>query len=56
MASRIAIGNEKEKITANDFLESIYSIRLKDIKRQNGNDDQQRIAIHEVGHLIIGKY
>ena len=56
MASRIAIGNEKEKITANDFFESIYSIRLKDIKRQNGNDDQQRIAIHEVGHLIIGKY
>ena len=56
MTSRTAVSNNKNIVTIDDFLESIYSIRFKDIKRNNNEDSQNRIAIHEIGHLVLGKY
>lgn len=55
MTARIAISSGKGKITISDCLESIYTIRCKDIKRENHSNDQELVAIHEIGHLIVGK-
>ena len=55
MASRIAIKNNKTCVSIDDFMECIYTIRHKDIKRDNSDDEKQRIAIHEVGHLVVGR-
>lgn len=55
MASRIAISSNREKITIDDFMDCIYTIRHKDIKRTNSDEDKYRTAIHEVGHLVVGK-
>ena len=55
MASRIAIKHNKTCLSIDDFMECIYTIRHKDIKRDNSDDEKQRIAIHEVGHLVVGR-
>ena len=55
MASRIAIRKGNTSLSIDDFMECIYTIRHKDIKRDNSDDAKQRIAIHEVGHLIVGR-
>lgn len=56
MVSRIAICNNKEKVTLDDFLEAIYTIENKDIKRTNKNKKEKLLcAVHEIGHLLTGK-
>ena len=55
MTSRIAIRKGKTNLSIDDFMECIYTIRHKDIKRDNSEDEKHRIAIHEVGHLIVGR-
>ena len=55
MASRIAVKRLKSVLTIDDFMECIYTIRHKDIKRDNDEDEKLRIAVHEVGHLVVGK-
>ncbi len=55
MASRLAISSEKDTITLSDCTDCIYSIRHKDIKRENPTNEILQVAVHEVGHLIVGK-
>lgn len=56
MVARLAIGFNRTSVTINDFLESIYTIENKDIKRPNSNRvDKLFCAVHEVGHLLVGK-
>lgn len=56
MVSRIAVNSDKTFVTLDDFLESIYSIENKDIKRPNKNKREKLLcAVHEIGHLLIGK-
>ena len=39
MASRIAIKKGKTNLSIDDFMECIYTIRHKDIKRDNSDDE-----------------
>ena len=55
MTARVAINSNKSQLTIDDFLESIYTIRFKDIKRGNNDNELFDIAIHEIGHLVVGK-
>lgn len=55
MTSRIAIHMNKHTLSISDFIESIYTIRHKDIKRENSDDEKYQVAIHEIGHLIVGR-
>lgn len=56
MVSRIAISKNQNTVNLSDFLESIYTIENKDIKRPNKNEgDKFLCAVHEVGHLLVGK-
>lgn len=56
MVSRIAVNLNNSFVTLDDFLESIYSIENKDIKRPNKNKHEKLLcAVHEIGHLLIGK-
>ena len=55
MTSRIAIRKGLSTLTIDDFMECIYTIRHKDIKRDNSDDEKYHIAIHEVGHLVVGR-
>lgn len=56
MVSRLAISSNKTSVSLDDFLESIYTIENKDIKRPNKNKHVKLLcAVHEVGHLLVGK-
>ena len=55
MTSRIGIHMNKSVLSINDFIESIYTIRHKDIKRENSEEEKYQVAVHEIGHLIVGK-
>ena len=55
MASRIAIRKGESHLSLDDFMECIYTIRHKDIKRDNSEDEKYQIAIHEIGHLVVGR-
>ena len=55
MTARVAINSNKSQLNIDDFLESIYTIRFKDIKRGNSDNELFDIAIHEIGHLVVGR-
>ena len=55
MSARLAVEQNKTELIIDDFLESIYSIRNKDIKRENDSKDKYNVAVHEVGHLVVGR-
>lgn len=55
MSSRIAVRRNQDTISFDDILESIYTIKYKDIRRKNHGDEKYEIAVHEVGHLVVGK-
>lgn len=56
MVSRLAISSGKDSVSLYDFLESIYTIENKDIKRPSSNEKEKLLcAVHEVGHLLVGK-
>ena len=56
MVSRLAICKNKTSVSLDDFLESIYTIENKDIKRPNNNQSEKLLcAVHEIGHLLVGK-
>ena len=55
MTARLAVKHNKTILSIDDFLECVYTIRHKDIKRDNKDEEKYRIAIHEIGHLIIGR-
>ena len=55
MASRMAVSKNKPNLTIDDFMDCIYTIRHKDIKHPNSDENKYRTAIHEVGHLVVGR-
>lgn len=55
MAAREAENQKKEYLTVEDFRNAIFSIQMSDIKRTNMMRDREKIAIHEVGHLLTSK-
>lgn len=55
MASRMGVRSKKTCLSINDFIEPIYTIRHKDIKKDNAENEKYQIAIHEIGHLIVGR-
>lgn len=55
MASRIAIRRGQNEVQMEDVLDAIYTIKFKDIKRGKADDDKLEVAVHEVGHLVVGK-
>ena len=55
MTSRIAVRTNRTSLTLDDFIESIYTIRHKDIKKDNDEHEKYQIALHEIGHLIVGR-
>ena len=55
MTCRSALRKNKSDLSIDDFIESIYTIRHKDIKRDNDENEKYQVAVHEVGHLIVGR-
>lgn len=56
MSARVTLSKGEGHIVMNDILDSLYSIRFKDIRREKtGNEDTETTAVHEVGHLVVGK-
>ena len=56
MVSRVAISLNKDAVFLSDFLEAIYSIENKDIRRPKDDENEKLLcAVHEVGHLLLGK-
>ena len=55
MTCRSALRKNKNDLSIDDFIESIYTIRHKDIKRDNDENEKFQVAVHEVGHLIVGR-
>ena len=52
---RSAIQKNKSDLSIDDFIEPIYTIRHKDIKRENDDSEKYKVAVHEIGHLIVGR-
>jgi cell division protease FtsH len=50
-----ALAHGAKKIVTEDFFEPIHNIFFQDIKRSNEPSDREFIAIHEIGHLVVGR-
>ena len=55
MTCRSAIRKNKSVLSIDDFIEPIYTIRHKDIKKDNDENEKYQVAVHEIGHLIVGR-
>jgi len=55
MSARKAKADKKEELCTQDFYSSIKSILANDISRSYIEEDREKIAVHEIGHLLCSK-